>query len=363
MPYCRKMIDAIERIFNRENSAALTNQIFAIYDILSSAFQADHARNIRPYSNILVPVSDHVSDLKNELLILKDSIRSIMRVVIKMTETNALGQFLLRDEMMQTFFNDYFFIKKDGLIPGYIDEIERMLRHLVKTESFENMIIEYENLYDVTEIQARKIVEAQFDEIKSFISYDYVKEMDYIDKKINSYYSLYSTRILMVLSNKVNMQTYLNNLLMQIKNMGTEERNVILTEISKSFTLESYKYVGRKSIERRKKRNPNTKSATVIKSALSDEERARLTNELLYEYPDRYGVKQVTDYFGKLFKDEKVIEPDKELVKTRDDAMMIAASIIYSGSADFPYEVEFLDGTIETEIATISNIRIRRRTK
>ena len=105
MPYCRKMMDAIERIFNRENSAALTNQIFAIYDILSSAFKVDHARNIRPYSNILVPVSDHVSDLKNELLILKDSIRSIMRVVIKMTETNALGQFLLRDEMMQTFFN------------------------------------------------------------------------------------------------------------------------------------------------------------------------------------------------------------------------------------------------------------------
>ena len=357
------MMDAIERIFNRENSAALTNQIFAIYDILSSAFKVDHARNIRPYSNILVPVSDHVSDLKNELLILKDSIRSIMRVVIKMTETNALGQFLLRDEMMQTFFNDYFFIKKDGLIPGYIDEIERMLRRFVTTESFENMITEYENLYDVTEIQAREIVEAQFDEIKSFISYDYVKEMDYIDKKINSYYSLYSTRILMVLSNKVNMQTYLNNLLMQIKNMGTEERNVILTEISKSFTLESYKYVGRKSIERRKKRNPNTKSATVVKSALSDEERARLTNELLYEYPDRYGVKQVTDYFEKLFKDEKVIEPDKEQVKTRDDAMMIAASIIYSGSADFPYEVEFLDGTIETEIATISNIRIRRRTK
>lgn len=330
---------------------------------MSSAFKVDHARNIRPYSNILVPVSDHVSDLKNELLILKDSIRSIMRVVIKMTETNALGQFLLRDEMMQTFFNDYFFIKKDGLIPGYIDEIERMLRRFVTTESFENMITEYENLYDVTEIQAREIVEAQFDEIKSFISYDYVKEMDYIDKKINSYYSLYSTRILMVLSNKVNMQTYLNNLLMQIKNMGTEERNVILTEISKSFTLESYKYVGRKSIERRKKRNPNTKSATVVKSALSDEERARLTNELLYEYPDRYGVKQVTDYFEKLFKDEKVIEPDKEQVKTRDDAMMIAASIIYSGSADFPYEVEFLDGTIETEIATISNIRIRRRTK
>ena len=80
MPYCRKMIDAIERIFNRDNSAALTNQIFAIYDVLHSAFMEGHGRNVRPYSNILTPVSDSVADLKNELLILKDSIRSIMRM-------------------------------------------------------------------------------------------------------------------------------------------------------------------------------------------------------------------------------------------------------------------------------------------
>lgn len=363
MPYCRKMMDAIERIFNRDNSAALTNHIFAIYDILNSAFQADHARNIRPYSNILVPVSDHVSDLKNELLVLKDSIRSIMRVVIKMTETNALGQFLLRDEMMETFFNDYFFIKKDGLIPGYIDEIERMLRRLVKTESFENMIAEYQALHDVTETEAREIVEAQFAEIKSFISYDYGKEMDYIDKKINSYYSLYATRILMVLSNHVNMQTCLNELLMTMKDMDEEERTKILTDLSKSFQLESYKYIGRKSIERRKKRNPNTKNAAVVMSELTEEERARLTRELLYEYPDRYGVEQAAAYFDRLLKEKNEIEPNKDIVKTREDAMMFAASVIYSGSSDFPYEVELSDETIETGIALISRIKVKRRAK
>lgn len=363
MPYCRKMMEAIERIFNRDNSAALTNHIFAIYDILNSAFHADHARNIRPYSNILVPVSDNVSDLKNELLVLKDSIRSIMRVVIKMTETNALGQFLLRDEMMETFFNDYFFIKKDGLIPGYIDEIERMLRRLVKTESFENMIAEYEALHDVTEIEARETVEAQFAEIKSFISYDYVKEMDYIDKKINSYYSLYSTRILMVLSNHVNMQNYLNDLLMTMRDLEAEERNKILTDLSKSFRLESYKYIGRKSIERRKKRNPNTKNAAVVVSELTEEERARLTRELLYEYPDRYRIKQTAAYFDGLLKEKNAVEPDKNTVKTREDAMMFAASMIYSGSPEFPYEVEFSEGTIETEIAAISKIRVKRRAK
>lgn len=77
MPYCRKVMEAIERIFNRDNRAALTNHIFSIYDILNSAFVAEHGRTYRPYSNILIPVADNVADLKNELLILKDSIRSI----------------------------------------------------------------------------------------------------------------------------------------------------------------------------------------------------------------------------------------------------------------------------------------------
>lgn len=208
MPYCRKVIEAIEEIFNRDNGAALTNHIFAVYDILKTAYMADHGRTHRPYSNILRPVTKHIADLKNELLILKDSIRFIMRVIIKMTETNELGQFLIRDEILENFFNDYFFIKKDGLIPGYIAEIEKMLRKIVKTEVYENMIKEYQSFYNTDEVSARETVNSQLAEVKGFISYDYVKEMDYIDKKINSYYSLYSTRILMVLSNNVNIAEY-----------------------------------------------------------------------------------------------------------------------------------------------------------
>lgn len=360
-PYCRKLIDAIERIFNRDNHAALTNHIFSIYDVLHSAFIVDHGRTHRPYSNILVPAVDSVSDLKNELLILKDSIRAIMRMVIKMTETNELGQFIIKDQMMEAFFNDYFFIKKGGLIPGYIEEIERLLRKIIKTEVYENMIREYQSLNNVEESKAREIVDSQLSEVRSFISYDYIKEMDFIDKKINNYYSLYSTRILMVLSNSVNMQTYLNDLLMTIKDLEADEKKAVLQAVSKCFGLQSYKYVGRKSVERRKKRRPNTKSGAIVISSLSEEDKARLTRELLYEYPDRYGVKQATDYFDKLFMDRESVIPDETMIKSRDDAMMLAASIIYSGSGEFPYEVEFLDGTMETEAATISRIRIKRK--
>lgn len=360
-PYCRKIIDAIRRIFERDTSGTLTNHIFAIYDTLKSALDADHGRTHRPYTNILVPLVDNVSDLKNELQILKDSIRTIMRIVIKMTEVNTFGQFLIKDEMMNLFFNDYFFIKKDGLIPGYIAEIEKMFRQVMNTDVYENMVHEYQNLKQVNEYGAREIIDMQFTQTQGFITYDYVKEMEYIDKKINSYYNLYSTRMLMVLSNNTNMQTYLDGLLMLLKGMDVEERQVVLSELSKSHQLMSYKYIGRKSIERRRKRHPNVKSGAIVMSSLSEDEKARLTQELLHEYPERYSASQAANYFERLFVGKESITIREQSIQSRDDAMMIAASIMYSGSDAFPFEVEFLGGMIETAVATISNIRIKRK--
>jgi len=361
IPYCRKMIDATQRIFERDTSGVLTNHIFAIYDTLKSALDAEHGRTIRPYTSILVPLVDNVSDLKNELQILKDSIRTIMRMVIKMTEVNTFGQFLIKDEMMNLFFNDYFFIKKDGLIPGYIAEIEKMFRQVMNTDVYENMVHEYQTLKQVDKYKARDIIDMQFTEMQGFINYDYVKEMDYIDKKINSYYNLYSTRMLMVLSNNTNMQTYLDDLLILLKDMDAEERQMVLTELSKSFQLTSYKYIGRKSIERRKKRHPNIKSGTIVMSTLSDDEKARLTQELLHEYPDRYSASQAADHFEMLLSNKASITISDQIIQNKSDAMMVAASIIYSGSDEFPFEVEFLDGMIETEVARISNVKIKRK--
>lgn len=361
VPYCRKIIASIEKIFNHDNRVSLTNHIFSVYDILHSAFINDHGRTYRPYSNILVPAMDSISDLKNELLVLKDSIRSIMQMVIKITETNELGQFLIKDEMMEAFFNDYFFIKKDGLVPGYISEIEKMLRQVTNTKVYENMVKEYQDLYAKDEITAKEMVDSQLSELQSFISYDYVKEIDYIDKKINNYYSLYSTRICMVLSNNINMQAYLNDLLMAIKDFEPGQKKKFIDSISKYFGLQSYKYVGRKSIERRKKHKPNTKSGAIITSSLSDEDKARMAKELLRGHPDHYSVKQVKSYFDNLFAGRESVIPDETIIKTREDVMMAAAGIIYSGTDGFPYEAEFLDGTIETEVAKISNVRLKKK--
>lgn len=359
--YCRKLIDAVHKIFDRDANSAITNHIFSIYEILKSSFGKDSARAIRPYSNILVPLIENECDLKNELLILKDSIREIMRAVTKMADANSFGQFLIKDELLNRFFNDYFFIKKSGLIPSYISNIDRMLVKLRHSELYGQMIKEYMRLKNVEELQAKETVDRQFGELDSFINLEYDREMGYIDKKSNTYYQLYSTRMMMVLSSSTNLEHELNRLLMQMKDMDEEDRECLLQQLAQAHRLQSVGFIGRKSFERRRKKRPNTASAGIPAEELSEEEKRRLTEELLQETPDRYSMDNVKDYFDQIIVEKDALSVEECRVHTRDDAMMVAASIIYSGTAGFPYEVEFEDGMVETEVAAISRISIKRK--
>lgn len=359
--HCRKLIDAVYAIFAGDANGAITNHIFSMYEILKSSFSKDSGRAIRPYSSILVPLIENEWDLKNELLTLKESIREIMQAVLRMSEVNSFGQFLMKDELLHRFFNDYFFIKKSGLIPSYISHIDRLLSKLRRSELYDKMIREYRALKNVDELVATDIINGQFEELDSFINLEYDREMSYIDRKINTYYNLYSLRVMMVLSSSGNLEQELNRLLLTLKDLDDEDRAVVLTAISQAYRLTSVGYVGRKSFQRRKRANPNTANAAIRADILSEEEKRRLTDELLTEIPDAYSLDHVKAYFDALTTHKDVLTIEECPVHTRRDAMMIAASIIYSGTVGFPYEVEFGDGMAETEVAAISRIQIKRK--
>lgn len=359
--YCRRLIDAVHKIFDGDANGAITNHIFSMYEILKSSFNKDSGRSLRPYQNILLPLVENECDLKNEILILKDSIREIMRAVMKMADANSFGQFLMKDELLNRFFNDYFFIKKSGLIPSYISDIDRMLRKLRRSELYDRMIQEYTKIEHADKGRAREKIDRLFHELDSFINLEYEQEMFYIDRRINNYYNLYSTRMMMVLSENGNLEHELNRVLMHLQKLDGEKREEAVLRLSESRRLMSMGYIGRKSFERRKKRNPNQKNVGLVSEELSEEERKRLTDELLTETPDRYSMDNVEKHFDELLKGRDQLSVEECQVHTRDDATMIAASMIYSGTAGFPYEVEFWEGMVETEVARISNIRIKRK--
>lgn len=359
--YCRKLVDAIHKIFDTDANSAITNHIFSIYEILKSSLGKDSARAIRPYSNILLPLIENECDLKNELLILKDSVQEIMRAVTKMSDANSLGQFLLRDELLKRFFNDYFFVKKSGLIPSYIAGIDRMLRKLRDSELYDLMVKEYMKLKNADEFQAKEKINRQFEELDSFINLEYDQEMGYIDKKINTYYNLYSIRMMMVLSNGTNLESLLNRFLMLLKELGEEEQEAVIDRITESHRLMQVGFISRKSFERRKKANPNTGNAGIPSDELSMDEKKRLTDELLTAIPDRYSIDHVKDYLDEKIPEKGEASVEECGIRSREGAMMMAASIIYSGSVGFPYEVTFEEGMVETEVAAISRIKIKRK--
>lgn len=361
-PYCRRLIGAVERMFNRDNQAVLTNQIFNIYDTLFSALNSDSGRAIRPYSNILVPVVEAVEDLKTELLGLSDSIQGMAQLVLNIKEAQQIGHIFLKDDIVQKFFKDYFFIKKDGMIPSYISRIENMLYSIKDTDLYERMIGEYENLYNVSNLQAHEIINNQLNMVRKFITYEYVNMIDAIDHRINDYYNLYTTRILMVISDDIDLPSYINKILLMLKEVPDEYRLNILEKLGATFDLQSYKCIGNRSIELKRKRKPNKKTGAIVKGNLTKEKLEQLTKEVLHQQPDIYGVEGTTEYFNDRFKSCDEIRPSDKTIQSQHDALMMAAGIIYSGSSEFPYEVEFLGGTVKTEIATISNVRIKRKT-
>ena len=294
--YCRKLIDAISKILDQSANGTITNHIFSMYETLKNAFSKDSARAIRPYLNILVPLVEDESDLKNDLLILKDSIRDIMRMVLQMADANSFGQYLIKDALMERFFNDYFFIKRSGLIPSYIAEIECLLRRLRHSELYEKMITELMKVEQLDKTAAADKIDRQFQEVENFIAIEYEDEMNAIDRRINTYYNLYSTRMMLVLADGKNLEMDLHELLLSLKEMSPDTRQTAIEELSQAHRLLSFGYIGRKSLERRRKSKENVLKKAIRQDILPKERLLELTKALLEEQPDKYSLSNVTDY-------------------------------------------------------------------
>ena len=216
---CRKAVSFIERILNAGAGGSATNHIFSMYEILYSAVELGGGRQARPYTSILEPLTDHEADLKEELFILKDGIRGVMDGILKQDSANRLGSYMVKDELLNRFFTDYFFMKKNGTVPGVIAKINVLLARLSVSKLYQRIISEYALVKDVPRTQAEASVEAQFSELEYFLNHGYDEQMSVIDEKIASYYNLYAARISMARSGGMDTRGYLGRVLEALKGM------------------------------------------------------------------------------------------------------------------------------------------------
>lgn len=357
---CRRIMDFLFKMTEKSGQGEMSNRIFAMYEIVRSAFDEESARKERPYTNILVPLLENEAELKNELSDLKDHIAGIMKAVIAQQDMQSLGQFILKDEMLERFFTEYFFIKNNGMIPSQLSYIKERLRWLRDDGMMELMIDECAEKLELPRENARVRVESGFSEIQVFLSEEYEDHMELIDHRINIYYSLANTRVMLMSSNGLRLDSAIHDFLIRLADMDADERAKVLNRVAKTSTIYPYRYIGTKSFEKKKeyKRDNTNIELTVVE--LTDEEKENRTKDLFLHAPNAYSLRRVSDYLKGQMGDRDEIHLKDMTVREKKEALMYAAAMMYDANEEFGFHVEIRNELIETPVAQISDLTIRR---
>lgn len=355
---CRRFMDFLRKMTEKSGEGMMSNRIFSMYEIVKSAFEEDSVRRERPYTNILVPLIDNESELKNELVSLKDSISDIMKAVIVFQDINSFGQFIMKDEMLERFFSEYFFIKNNGLIPTQISFIKGKLRVLRQEETCEKMIEECSEKLQLDYDEARERVERYFAELQYFLSVEYEANMELIDSRINNYYNLANTRIMLMASNGVRLEAVMNDFLNAVSEMTEEEQKAAMEKVADCTRITNQKYVGYKSFEKKKRIKNEGENIGLVTVELSEEEKRVQTEKLFQSSPNRYSVARVGTFLDVQLGGENEMNMKEKLIQTKEEILMYTAAMLYAENEEFPYEIQLSEETVKTEVADITNVTV-----
>jgi hypothetical protein len=358
---CRKVIEFLKKMGENSNEGALSNHIFSMYEILKASFEADSVRMERPYTSILKPLIDNEVELKNELLDLKDNIVTIMRFVMELQDVNSVGKFLMRDELLGRFFNDYFFIKNNGLIPSQLAFIRNKLRVISQGEIFEKIISEYEAQKQIERQEAREKIESYLSSLQYFLTIEYEEHMELIDARINTYYNLANTRLMLVMGSGMNLESAIDAFLSNMKTMEESERQAMLEEVTRCMLIGSQKYISSKSYQKRERKERDNSYIGLVVGELSEEEKVKRTAEMMNSTKNRFTIEETNDFFKNRFLNRKELNLVEQSIVNRKEAMMFASVVMYSGIEESDYEAELKEGFVESKAAKISNMVIRKK--
>lgn len=353
---CRRFMDFLKKMTEKGGEGMMSNRIFSMYEIIKSAFEEDSVRRERPYTNILVPLIDNETELKNELADLKDSISSIMKAVIVFQDINSFGQFMMKDEMLDRFFNEYFFVKNNGLIPSQISFIKGKLRILRQEETCEKMIKECSEKLQLSYEEAEERVERYFAELQYFLSVEYESNMELIDKRINNYYNLANTRIMLMASNGIRLEAEINDFLNTVSKMTEEEQNAAMEKVTDCTRIIHQKYVGYKSFEKSKRIKSGGENIGLVTAELSEEEKRMQTEKLFHSSPNRYSVDRVSTFLDVQLGSEAEMNIREKTLQTKEEILMYAAAMLYAKNEEFPYDIQMSEKIVKTEIADITDM-------
>lgn len=284
-----------------------------------------------------------------------------MKAVIAFQDINSFGQFIIRDEMLDHFFREYFFIKNNGLIPAQLSYIKGKLRVLRQGEMCDKMIRECSEMREMSYEAAQERVEKYFAELQHFLSVEYESNMEMIDSRINTYYNLANTRIMLMAGNGIRLEAVLHDFLTAVSKLPEDERDAAMEKAADCARVVNQKYIGYKSFEKNRRAKNEGENIGLAAVELSEEEKAAQTEHLFQSAPNRFSVERVSNFLDVQLGNEKKISIKEKKVHRKEEILMYAAAMVYARNKEFPYDVQLSEEMVETEAADITNVTVSRR--
>ncbi|MCM1243069.1 MAG: DUF5716 family protein, partial [Roseburia sp.] len=206
--------------------------------------------------------------------------------------------------------------------------------------------------------EAQERVERYFAELQYFLSVEYEANMELIDSRINNYYNLANTRIMLMASNGVRLEAVINDFLNAVSGMTEEEQNAAMEKVADCTRIISQKYVGYKSFEKKKRIKNEGENIGLITTELSEEEKRLQTEKLFSNSPNRYSVDRVSTFLDVQLGNEKEMQIREKTIQTKEEILMYAAAMLYAKNEEFPYDIQLSEETVTTKIADISNMTV-----
>lgn len=162
-------------------------------------------------------------------------------------------------------------------------------------------------------------------------------------------------------SNGIRLESAINDFLNAVSRLPEEEQDIAMEQAGGCARLISQKYVGYKSFEKTKRLKNEGENISLMIAELSEEEKRAKTEELFLNAPNRYSVERVGNFLETQFGSERRIQLKEQQIRTREEVIMYAAAMLYAKNAEFPYELELSEEMVNTDIADINDMVIRKK--
>ncbi len=359
-PQCRNLVSFLEKLSGGRENVALTNQILGMHDILNSYLSGDEVRRQDPWKYVLSPLYDAKISLEENIHTLEDRMSTIAKSLAGLTDANSLGQSIVSEEEKR-FFSDYFFIRRDGSIPAYLQDLRRWLVRLREPDTHRILVRCCMEDLDLDEYEAEAETDDTINDIDAFLSITYDETMGYIDAGIASHDRMRAARMRTVLGDETDTRGLLNRLLSALGRMDPEEKDTALHKVGECLRLSDVSIIGRASLERGRKSVQRRNTSPVRKQETTQEEKIKMAMESLAGTVDRYRIEEARRFMDMAMAGKTKMDAEEFDIRTRDNTLMLAACVSYSDAAGFPYKAYLEDGEVAAEAATFRRFRMERK--